>query len=83
MLKARPSAHEAGHLTPEDGQRFIDFLEKWGELPTGEACESCARCGRIVGHMPRCDRDHGLPPNYIVIRGDSHIRYFIPEVLRT
>ncbi len=48
---------ERGRLTPEDGERYIDFCEKWGETPQGKKLKSCSGCGRIIGHTERCPGD--------------------------
>ncbi len=68
-------------ITPEDGQPFINFLQRWGTLPSGELCMSCELCGFIVGHVPSCKRHAGGPRSYIVMRGDRAIRYYMPEDL--
>lgn len=45
-----------GRLTIEDGERYLAFVEKWGETPQGRKMLSCSNCGRCIGHSDSCDR---------------------------
>lgn len=71
----------AARLTPEDGQPFINFLERWGTLPTGEQCLSCPCCARVVGHRETCDHYVHAPLSYVVLRIDQGVRYYMPILL--
>ena len=43
-----------GRLSPEDGQAYIDFCEKWGVTPQGKTLKSCSGCARCIGHAEGC-----------------------------
>jgi len=53
---------DRGLLTPEDGQRYIDFCYRWGETPQGEPLETCGGCQRLIPldhHAPGCHQPWG------------------------
>lgn len=45
---------EQGRLTIEDGQKYIDFVERWGETPQHKKLVSCRVCGKVYDHELAC-----------------------------